>query len=152
MKILWLFRTEHPLMQTDLFRYKHASYYVRMKPGSVKLANVHFIVLADRFLSWSKNIEIWPVWLIIQFIYLNDCPAQWPPYSKLKLNNFLGAHPYSYCSLNSWWLGDLNQRPTKLSINNKYCMRFDFWVMSALMLHWYLLTLFQLHRSYKLGR
>jgi len=32
-------------------KHKRVSYYVRMKPESVKLANVHFIGLANRFLS-----------------------------------------------------------------------------------------------------
>jgi hypothetical protein len=35
----------------DVYRRKCVSYYVRMKPESVKLTYAHFIGLANRFLS-----------------------------------------------------------------------------------------------------
>jgi len=35
----------------DVCRHKRVSYYVRMKPESVKLTYVHFIGVANRFLS-----------------------------------------------------------------------------------------------------
>jgi len=144
-----LLKDDTSVIIQDGCRHKRVSCCVRMKPESVKLANVHFIGLANRILSWSKNIQIWQVHSIVHFIYLSDCPGLCLPYSMLQLNTFLVAHSNSCFSLKSGWLDVRCQRPTKLPIYSEWCMRFDFLVMSALMFHWYLLTFFQLHRLCK---
>jgi len=46
-----LLKDDTSVIIQDGRRHKRVSCYVRMKPESVKLANIHFIGLANRFLS-----------------------------------------------------------------------------------------------------